>query len=158
MVEDKDKAAFIIDFGDRGYNDVRKCVRFVSGVGVLDHAGMASYRPDIYTADEDGKLRPAKQYDTFTLDPFVEYFKQHGCKITAVSESEAAAVRKGLDKGELPADKYLKLPAPVSKPKAEAEADEKPKAVEQPVSKADLEEPEPETVKRGPGRPKGGKK
>ena len=138
MVDKKEElTAYVVDFGDPGYNDVCKCVAFTQGVGVLDHVGISAYRPDIYVPNEDGVLRPSGQYAAFTLEPFAAYFSEHGCKVTPVTDIEAERVRQALAKGQAVSAKYLKSP-PVDKP-GKAAASEKPDAP--PVGADDIEPP-----------------
>ena len=147
--------AYVIDFGVRTLEEVRKCVMFYKGVGVLDHAGVCAHRPDIYTGgvSEDGKYpRPSGQYATFELLALAEYFAGHGCTVTEISEAEAARIRQGLKKGKLPDDKYLAEPAPAVK-STKAESGDAPKSTgskDAPIDASDLEKP----GKKG----KGGKK
>ena len=66
---EKEKA-WVVDNGLRTVpHDVAKGVKFVWGVGVLDHYGLSLYRPDIYEGSEaSGKYpRPNKEYAKLDL-------------------------------------------------------------------------------------------
>lgn len=148
--------AYIIDFGARSLMDVRKCVTFTKGVGVLDHAGVAVHRPDIYGAglSVDGKYpRPSGNYARFEFSALTEYFANLGCKVTEVSEAEAARIRKQLSKGELPADKYLKGITPIIKAPEEKVVDKS-----ESFDKGDFVEPGEKSKIPGPVKGKGGKR
>ena len=122
---DKEKAWFV-DSGLRDVPfDVIKGVRFVRGVGVLDHAGLMNYRPDIYEGGEpEGKYpRPNKQYATLDLEAFATYFDSNGCKVTEIGEAEAAKLRAAMAEGKAAPDKYLQRGLPwAAVPKAAVKA------------------------------------
>lgn len=110
MSKGKIEKAYIIDFGNRAYAEVRKLVTFVKGVGILDHYGVSRHRPDIYSSVDDGRghPRPSGQYASFDLLALAEYFAGLGFTVTEVTETGADKIRKDLAAGKIPPEKYLK--------------------------------------------------
>jgi len=100
-MEQKDRLpyrGYVIDLG-APFTDKRKLVPFTDGVGVLDYVAVATARPEWFDFDETGA--PIKIHgNAVTMNAFVDYWKAAGAKVTPVSDSEAAHVRKALTAGE----------------------------------------------------------